>query len=109
MKKATLSAVSGLLLAGLFLIYESALLVRLEKDGFTGGELEIAGTKFDESPGSGTEYRLVFVKAESSAKVSCESSDRRTTSSDGYFSPWLQWYVSFHLAGCSIREFRPII
>lgn len=107
MKKAIVLTTVTALVAGAFFLYCSPLLVKLEKDGFAGGTLDIAGTKLDEAPGSGTKYHLVFVNEESSASVSC-GKDGKVASRDGYLSPWLEWYVSFRLSGCSISGFKPI-
>ncbi|MER9434906.1 hypothetical protein [Mesorhizobium sp. M0011] len=107
MKKVMVLTTATILVAAAIFVYCSPLLVKLEKDGFVGGTLEIAGTKLDEAAGSGTTYHLVFVNEESSASVSC-SKDGKVTSRDGYLSPWLGWSVSFHLSNCSISGFRPI-
>jgi hypothetical protein len=108
MKKVIFLAAAFILLVGIFVIYYSPVLVRVEKNNFIGGTLEIDGMKFQEEAGSGTEYHIVFVTMETEARVSCGDGGNKLTSSGGYLTPWLQWYVSLRLSNCSIEDFRSL-
>lgn len=98
-----LALTSGVVLLGLaavILLGPKIIILRLNTDDFSGGELTLSGQTLTIPEGSGTTYRIIRARAESGLQLFCNVDGEALSDEDGYLTRSSHQFVVVDLSGC---------